>query len=63
MKMAIISVDKFGLLQNPAGLTAVSIAASPADGSFDSGVAALNQLAGWLETHRAERSSGTCAER
>ena len=54
-------VRQFGVMQTPAGQTAVSLAAYPADGSFDSGVAAVNRLADWLDAHRADLPSGTCA--
>lgn len=53
-------VRQFGAIQTSAGQTAVSLAANPHDGSFDSGVAALNKLADWLDAHRAELPSGTC---
>jgi hypothetical protein len=53
-------VRQFGVMQTRAGQTAVSLAANPADGSFEFGVAAMNQLADWLDAHRAELPSGTC---
>jgi hypothetical protein len=53
-------VRQFGVMDTSAGRTAVSLAAEPADGSFDSGVAALDQIADWLEEHRAELPSGNC---
>ncbi|MGV0626226.1 hypothetical protein [Mycolicibacter minnesotensis] len=54
-------VRQFGVVGTPAGLLAVALAAEPKDGSFDSGVAALNQMTNWLSTHAAELPGGRCA--
>jgi hypothetical protein len=37
----------------PAGDIGVALAAEPTDGTFESGVAAINQLADWVNAHRA----------
>ncbi|WP_237160286.1 hypothetical protein [Mycolicibacter engbaekii] len=54
-------VRQFGIVGTPRGDLAVALAAEPKDGSFGSGVAALNQLTQWLSAHAAELPGGRCA--
>lgn len=54
-------VRQFGVVHAPAGDLAVALAAEPKDGSFDSGIAALNQMTQWLSSHAAELPGGRCA--
>lgn len=53
-------VRQFGVVGTPAGLLAVALAAEPKDGSFGSGIAALNQMTEWLSAHAAELPGGRC---
>jgi hypothetical protein len=50
-----------GVLAGPTGMTAVALAARPASGKFDDGVAALTQMATWLAAHRSALPAGHCA--
>ena len=43
------------------GRTAVTLAAEPADGSFASGVAMLDQLEAWVQSNESLLPSGRCA--
>lgn len=54
-------VRQFGVVGTPAGSLAVALAAEPKDGSFGSGIAALNQMTQWLSAHAAELPGGRCA--
>ncbi|WP_286135188.1 hypothetical protein [Mycobacterium sp. UM_Kg1] len=54
-------VRQFGIVGTPRGDLAVALAAEPKDGSFGSGVAALNQMTQWLSAHAAELPGGRCA--
>lgn len=54
-------VRQFGVVHAPAGDLGVALAAEPKDGSFESGIAALNQLTQWLSAHAAELPGGRCA--
>jgi hypothetical protein len=54
-------VRQFGIVGTPAGSLAVALAAEPKDGSFDSGVAALNQMTQWLSANAAQLPGGRCA--
>lgn len=53
-------VRQFAVLSTPAGEVGVALAAQPDDGTFDSGVGALNRLAAWLDQHRSELPGGHC---
>ena len=54
-------VRQFGVVHAPAGDLGVALAAEPKDGSFDSGIAALNQMTQWLSAHASELPGGRCA--
>lgn len=54
-------VRQFGIVGTPRGQLAVALAAEPKDGSFESGIAALNQMTKWLSAHAAELPGGRCA--
>ncbi|WP_067976395.1 serine hydrolase [Mycolicibacter icosiumassiliensis] len=54
-------VRQFGVVHAPAGDLGVALAAEPKDGSFSSGIAALNQMTQWLSAHAAELPGGRCA--
>ncbi|CAJ1504301.1 hypothetical protein MU0083_003402 [[Mycobacterium] kokjensenii] len=54
-------VRQFGVVRTPHGDLAVALAAEPNDGSFSSGIAALNQMTQWLNSHAAELPGGRCA--
>ncbi|MDD7812794.1 hypothetical protein PP713_09510 [Mycobacterium sp. CSUR Q5927] len=54
-------VRQFGVVGTPHGQLAVALAAEPKDGSFDSGVAALNQMTEWLKANAAQLPGGRCA--
>lgn len=53
-------VRQLGVLTAPGGRVAVAVAAAPASGSFDDGRAALDAVAGWLNTNRARLPAGRC---
>lgn len=53
-------VRQFGVVRGPHGDVGVALAAEPKDGSFDSGVAALNQLTQWLSANAGELPGGHC---
>lgn len=53
-------VRQIGMLTGPTGMIAVAMAAQPASGKFDDGVAALTELATWLTAHLAELPAGRC---
>lgn len=53
-------VRQFGVVGTPAGQLAVALAAQPNDGSFDSGVAALNKITQWLSANAAALPGGRC---
>lgn len=54
-------VRQFGIVGTPTGDLAVALAAQPNNGSFDSGVAALNQMTEWLKANAAALPGGRCA--
>ncbi|MGB5797046.1 MAG: hypothetical protein WBH51_14800 [Mycolicibacter algericus] len=54
-------VRQFGIVGTPRGDLAVALAAQPNNGSFDAGVAALNQMTQWLSANAAELPGGRCA--
>ena len=53
-------VRQLAVIQTESGHMGVALAAEPDDGSFDTGVAALNSMAGWLMEHIDELPRGTC---
>lgn len=53
-------VRQIALVTNAVGNLGVSLAAKPADGSFESGQTMLDHLGGWIEQRRDAISSGTC---
>jgi hypothetical protein len=53
-------VRQIGVIDTPTGRAAVALAAEPASGSFQDGVAALNSVADWLTVHNASLPSGSC---
>lgn len=54
-------VRQFGIVGTPTGDLAVALAAEPKNGSFDAGVAALNQMTQWLSANAAALPGGRCA--
>lgn len=54
-------VRQFGVVGTPAGQLGVALAAEPRDGSFESGVAALNQMTQWLSANASALPGGRCA--
>lgn len=54
-------VRQFGVVAGPTGELGVALAAEPHDGTFDSGVRALDRMAQWLRDHAGELSGGHCA--
>ncbi|BDE14784.1 MULTISPECIES: class A beta-lactamase-related serine hydrolase [Mycobacterium] len=53
-------VRQLGVIDTPAGKTAVAIAAQPISGSFDDGRHALDEAATWLTSHLAQLPAGKC---
>ena len=53
-------VRQMGVLVGPAGMIAVALAAQPASGKFDDGVAALTEMATWLTEHLSSLPAGHC---
>jgi len=53
-------VRQMGVLAGPTGMIAVALAAQPASGKFDDGVAALTEMAIWLTTHLSALPAGHC---
>lgn len=54
-------VRQFGVVGTPTGDLGVALAAEPRDGTFGSGVAALNQMTQWLSANAAALPGGRCA--
>ncbi|GFG86747.1 serine hydrolase [Mycolicibacter algericus] len=54
-------VRQFGIVGTPRGDVAVAMAAEPNNGSFDAGVAALDQMTEWLSANAAALPGGRCA--
>jgi hypothetical protein len=54
-------VRQVGVLNVPTGMIAVALAAQPASGKFDDGVAALTEMAHWLMSHVSELPAGHCS--
>ena len=54
-------VRQMALIHTPGGTTAVAIAAEPASGSYDDGIANLSEVARWLTAHLAALPAGKCA--
>jgi hypothetical protein len=53
-------VRQMGLLPNPAGMTAVALAAQSASGSFADGIQDLTDMARWLTAHIGDLPGGQC---
>ena len=53
-------VRQFGVVGTPAGQLGVALAAQPNDGSFQSGINALNQMTQWLSANAAALPGGRC---
>lgn len=53
-------VRQFGVVRGPHGDIGVALAAEPNNGSFDAGVAALNQMTQWLSANAAALPGGHC---
>jgi len=53
-------VRQFGIIRMPAGSLTVAVAAEPATGSFDDGVAALNAIAKWIAANLGQWPAGPC---
>ena len=53
-------VRQLALLRGEAGSIGVAMAVTPGDGTFQSGVGALNQLADWVDEHRQDFSWSDC---
>jgi hypothetical protein len=53
-------VRQMGVLAGPTGMIAVALAAQPASGKFDDGVAALSEMATWLTAHLSALPAGHC---
>jgi hypothetical protein len=54
-------VRQFGLVSTPNGVSVVAIAAVPASGSYEEGMADLTKISRWLQDHIASLPSGQCA--
>jgi hypothetical protein len=54
-------VRQMGILAAPGGYVAVALAAEPASGRFEDGIAALSEMATWLTDHLGALPSGRCA--
>jgi hypothetical protein len=53
-------VRQVGVLAGASGMIAVALAAQPASGKFDDGVAALTAMANWLTAHLSSLPAGHC---
>ena len=53
-------VRQMGVLAGPTGMIAVALAAQPASGKFDDGIAALTEMATWLTAHLSALPAGHC---
>jgi hypothetical protein len=53
-------VRQMGVLAGPTGMIAVALAAQPASGKFDDGIAALTEMATWLMAHLSALPAGHC---
>lgn len=54
-------VRQFGLIDLPSGTVAVAMAAEPEDGTFQSGIRDLNEIARWLVTHARGSGKRNCS--
>lgn len=54
-------VRQFGVVSTPTGHLGVALAAEPRDGTFESGVRALNQMTDWTVKHLSQLPGGRCA--
>jgi hypothetical protein len=53
-------VRQMGVLAAPNGMIAVALAAQPASGKFEDGIADLTEMANWLSAHLGALPSGQC---
>lgn len=53
-------VRQMGVLAGPTGMIVVALAAQPASGKFEDGVAALTEMARWLTAHLSALPAGHC---
>ena len=53
-------VRQIGVVTGPNGKIAVALAAQPSSGKFDDGIADLNEIANWLNTHLKALPAGDC---
>lgn len=54
-------VRQLGLIPAPHGTLTVAVAAEPASGSFNDGIAALNAIAKWISSHLQQLPAGNCS--
>ncbi|HEU4359901.1 MAG TPA: hypothetical protein VFR27_00150 [Mycobacterium sp.] len=54
-------VRQFGVVSTPTGQLGVALAAEPRDGTFESGVRALNQMADWTAKQVRQLPGGRCS--
>lgn len=54
-------VRQFGIVSTPAGRVGVALAAEPHDGTFDTGVAAVTEMARWLTANGSDLPGGSCS--
>ncbi|GGF23577.1 hypothetical protein GCM10007298_19400 [Williamsia phyllosphaerae] len=55
-------VRQFGIVKGVRGTTGVALVAAPKDGTFASGVNAIEALATWVATHQAQLPQATCEQ-
>ncbi|KAA0021795.1 hypothetical protein FOY51_17490 [Antrihabitans cavernicola] len=53
-------VRQLGIVTTPAGQTAITLAAEPTSGTFDAGIAVLNQMTAWIQARVAKLPGGRC---
>lgn len=53
-------VRQMALIPTPTGTAAVAIAAAPASGTYEDGVAAVSRITAWLAEHTGEFPAGHC---
>jgi hypothetical protein len=53
-------VRQMGVLAGPTGMIAVALAAQPASGKLEDGIAALTEMATWLTAHMSALPTGQC---
>ncbi|MGH3551052.1 MAG: hypothetical protein ACRDT5_00315 [Mycobacterium sp.] len=53
-------VRQLATLPTPSGWVGIALAATPSDGSFDSGVKVINALSEWIDNHRQDLRGAKC---